>query len=244
MLISRGLCGIVRQAHWSIDMAIGKFPGKLTIPVKKYEPRMFNGKKVPSIATHYVWHWTGDIGFITYSWDNKPQVLVGTSSDNVLTWMPIEDTKFINCQIHKLPEQPTQEKNIMKKDFTKDDLRSGYLLKFENGVKGVVFCDYGYDGKSVICYLTGGYDYLSSIEADCTHRYYGKVVNVHAIHMCYILNDRNVDAVDLVWKREEKSPEQIAYEQLQAQIADEETRHNESMKALREQAEKLKPKAV
>lgn len=39
-----------------------------------------------------------------------------------------------------------------------------------------------------------------------------------------------------------KSPEQLAYEQLQAQIADEETRHNESMKALREQAEKLKPK--
>ena len=39
-----------------------------------------------------------------------------------------------------------------------------------------------------------------------------------------------------------KSPEQLAYEQLQAQIADEETRHNKSMKALREQAEKLKPK--
>lgn len=137
--------------------------------------------------------------------------------------------------------QPTQD-NIMKKEFTKTDLRSGYLLQFENGIKGVVFCDYGYDGKSVICYLTGGYDYLSSIEADCTHRYYGKVVNVHAIHMCYILNDRNVDAVDLIWKREEKTPEQLAYEQLQAQIADEETRHNESMKALREQAEKLKPK--
>lgn len=39
-----------------------------------------------------------------------------------------------------------------------------------------------------------------------------------------------------------KSPEQLAYEQLQAQIADEETRHSKSMKALRERAEKLKPK--
>lgn len=39
-----------------------------------------------------------------------------------------------------------------------------------------------------------------------------------------------------------KSPEQLAYEQLQAQIADEETRHNKSMKALRERSEKLKPK--
>ena len=98
------------RVKWSREFPDGDYRGE-TIPVKKYEPRMFNGRKVPSIATHYVWHWGGDIGFITYSWDNKPQVLVDTSSDNVLTWMPIEDTKFINCQIHKLPEQPTQEKN-------------------------------------------------------------------------------------------------------------------------------------
>lgn len=39
-----------------------------------------------------------------------------------------------------------------------------------------------------------------------------------------------------------KTPEQIAHEALQAQIAEEEARHADSIKALREQAEKLKPK--
>ena len=39
-----------------------------------------------------------------------------------------------------------------------------------------------------------------------------------------------------------KTPEQIAYEALQAKIAEEEARHADSIKALREQAEKLKPR--
>lgn len=241
-------------------MAIGKFPGKLTpffeaffeedyrthtIPVKKYEPRMFMGKEVPSIATHYVWHWGGDIGFITYSWDNKPQVLVDTSSDNVLTWMPIEDTKFINCrQIHKLPEQPTQEKNIMKKEFSKvEDFKTGMYLTFGNGREGLVIKDY--DTKSgtmryVVIYTNGGFDCLDLVVGNPT--YLGGLSSVGWVAVSSVFE--SVRKQTLIWKREEKSPEQLAYEQLQAQIADEETRHNESMKALREQAEKLKPKGI
>lgn len=222
-------------------MAIGKFPGKLTIPVKK-------STDMKELTLQDL-----DDGVIVVLPDNSRYKVHRTNyTVDMSEWGAVLNKLQITLEgrpqpIIKQPKQqpkagqPTQD-NIMKKEFTKTDLRSGYLLQFENGIKGVVFCDYGYDGKSVICYLTGGYDYLSSIEADCTHRYYGKVVNVHAIHMCYILNDRNVDAVDLIWKREEKTPEQLAYEQLQAQIADEETRHNESMKALREQAERLKPK--
>lgn len=42
----------------------------------------------------------------------------------------------------------------------------------------------------------------------------------------------------LIWKREEKTPEQLAYEALQQKIAE----HEQTMKELKEQAEKLKPK--
>lgn len=143
-------------------------------------------------------------------------------------------------------EQPTQPKaeqeNIMNKDFTKADLRSGHKVKCRNGEIFTVFLNSSYydfdvlSGEGDGCWVS-----LADIKTDLTAKD-SRECDIIEVWYCpvYTLTSGRKDT--LVWKREEKSPEQLAYEQLQAQIIDEETRHNESMKALREQAEKLKPK--
>ena len=143
--------------------------------------------------------------------------------------------------IIKQPTQPkAEQENTMKKDFTKADLRSGHKVKCRNGEIFTVFLSSSYKDQDV---LSGNSSWtnLDDMSNDLTARFNSDfdIIEVSANPVYYLAAEHTCN---LVWKREDKSPEQIAYEQLQAQIADEETRHNESMKALREQAEKLKPK--
>ena len=145
--------------------------------------------------------------------------------------------------IIKQPTQPkAEQENIMNKDFTKADLRSGHKVKFRNGEIFTVFLNSSYYDFDV---LSGEGDgccvSLADIKTDLTAKF-SRECDIIEVWYCPVYTLASGRKDTLVWKREEKSPEQIAYEQLQAQIADEETRHNKSMKALREQAEKLKPK--
>lgn len=137
-----------------------------------------------------------------------------------------------------------EQENVMKKEFSKDGLKTGMLLTFSRGQKAIVLKDFNDKGDIMLYTTEDGWDYLSllydNLESDTD--WLGNVVSIHRLHPYYVLSRTMEENSKLIWKREEKSPEQIAYEQLQAQIADEETRHNKSMKALREQADKLKPK--
>lgn len=138
----------------------------------------------------------------------------------------------------------TKQENNMK-EFDPNDLQTGMVLEFENGRLALVLRNFGKHSSDVIRYLTGrvGYDLLSSIiMPEFRTRYNGTIVKVYHVHINCVFTNNPLELAELIWKREEKTSEQLAYEQLQAQIADEEMRHNESMKALREQAEKLKPK--
>jgi len=213
---------------------------------------MFRGQEVPERATHYVFHPDGDIGFICMNFDGTEWVCCNLSLFGV-ELIPLYNTKFweYNHLMEKLPNQESnnqhskneQEKNM--KEFDPNDLQTGMVLEFENGRLALVLRNFGKHSSDVIRYLTGrdGYDPLSSIiMPEFGTRYNGTIVKVYHVHIGCVFTNNPLELAELIWKREEKTSEQLAYEQLQAQIADEEMRHNESMKALREQAEKLKPK--
>lgn len=189
-------------------MAIGKFPGKLTIPVKKYEPRMFMGKEVPEGATHYLVDQDGNYSWLAYldRYTHNPAFY----QDGF--WYGLRYDAEVRGPIHKLPKQEPQ-KSIDMKELTLQDLDDGVIVVMP---------------------------YNSRYKLHRTN------YTIDMSEWCTILNKLKItlEGIQLIIKQptQEKNPEQIAYDQLQAQIADEETRHNESMKALREQAEKLKPK--
>lgn len=169
-------------------------------------------------------------------------------------WELTEDTFFprhhelrVSLKGHnfrKPTAQPkTEEENIMKKEFTKADLRSGHKVKCRNGNIYTVFLNSSEGGKDVLSRDSGwaAWSYLDRIQDDLTSKD-GRdldIIEVSANPVYALTTDRRYTHI---WKREEKTPEQLAYEALQAQIAEEEARHADSIKALREQAEKLKPK--
>lgn len=223
-----------------------------TVPVKKYEPRMFMGKEVPYGATHWI-----DTGVtVLFAKFDEPCTMFGGTSrqplicvENNLTntvWMPALATRYDHT-LHTIKELPkSEEENIMKKEFSKpSDFETGMYLTF--GCKREALVVKGYHHASfkedVIIYTEGGYDHLQGVFSesnDYLEYDLGGLVSVSWVHPSHAFRtDRDPS---FIWKREEKTQEQMAYEALQAQIAEEETRHNESMKALREQAEKLKPK--
>ena len=212
-----------------------------TIPVKQSTPRIFNGEVVPPGATHYVYKY-GHLSFVTYV-EGVPYWNSVESYDrtNQTLTMP-QVGSILHQDIKSLPEQ----ENIMKKDFSKADLRTGMKVVLRNEMKYIVMLDV--NGEDLFTNRDFGlmrfYTYQENLtckpELICNNRDWD-IVEVYRAHNNSLALDTE-SLGNLLWKREEKSPEQIAYEQLQAQIADEETRHNESMKALCEQAEKLKPK--
>lgn len=182
-----------------------------------------------------------DDGVIVVMPDNsKYQVRRTNLVLDVSEWSGVLDRLHIALEGRPQPIIREQEKNIMKKDFTKADLRSGHKVVFRSGETFVVFLNVQDKNSNVLSGEESWLDF-SHINDDLTATFSTDcdIVEVWNNPVYDLTSDRKYN---LVWKREEKSPEQLAYEQLQAQIADEEARHNESMKALREQAEKLKPK--
>ena len=139
-----------------------------------------------------------------------------------------------------------EQENIMKKDFSKVDLESGMRVVLRNGQCRTVFKDTSEEG-TVIVASSGNWSKLEEYDENFCFEDRGlpelDIDFIYTVFTYEMLENTSIkDAKDILWKREEKTQEQIIYEALQAQIADEENRHNKSMKALREQAEKLKPK--
>lgn len=159
-----------------------------------------------------------------------------------------------------IKQLPTQENNIMSDNYSpgypdlkKSDLTTGLRVKLRNGwtlntmIDAPTYlhpnlrnCFVSINGQRIVSLAYYNQDLTYSESYAFFDEY--DVMEIYRPRTSVGYNSSSFDDLILIWKREEKSPEQIAYEQLQAQIADEETRHNESMKALREQAEKLKPK--
>jgi hypothetical protein len=139
------------------------------------------------------------------------------------------------------------EENIMKKEFTKADIKSGMKVVLRNRDCYTVFLNTEKFGDVIVNDTTNPYNstwsnlsrYIDSLKADQVAAY--DIMGVYTSHV-YNMTANGIDRFELLWKREEKTQEQLAYEALQAQIAEEEARHADSVKALREQAEKLKPK--
>ena len=232
-------------------MAIGKFPGKCTaffeaffeegyrthtVPVKKYEPRVFMGKEVPEGATHYILEGDNVVFFMMHP---RLGMCVHFDHEGGSSWINYNNTKYPAHTFYELIKLPEQE-NIMKKEFSKADLKSGYRVQYRKGDFRTVFLNSEYgdilSGNGNWATLSEFGDDLLSIMSEFD------IMAVYAPPVSLMTENPSTEFGFLVWKREAKSPEQLAYEQLQAQIADEETRHNGSMKALREQAEKLKPR--
>ena len=212
-----------------------------TIPVKQSTPRIFNGEVVPPGATHYVYKY-GHLSFVTYV-EGVPYWNSVESYDrtNQTLTMP-QVGSILHQDIKSLPEQ----ENIMKKDFSKVDLESGMRVVLRNGQCRTVFKDTSEEG-TVIVASSGNWSKLEEYDENFCFEDRGlpelDIDFIYTVFTYEMLENTSIkDAKDILWKREEKTQEQIIYEALQAQIADEETRHNKSMKALREQAEKLKPK--
>lgn len=147
----------------------------------------------------------------------------------------------------KPPEQPkTEQENIMKKEFSKEDLKSGMKVILRNGQGRTVFKETLEEG-SVIVANNGSWSKLEEYDENFCFEDRGLCeLDIDIIYTVYehemLYNTGIKDAKEILWEREEKTQEQIAYEALQAQIAEEEARHADSIKALREQAEKLKPR--
>jgi hypothetical protein len=246
-------------------VAIGKFPGQRTaffeaffeedyrthtVPVKKYEPRMFMGEEVPEGATHYI-----DTGAtVLFAKFDESCTMFGVTVRQILiwvennlthtTWIPAPSTRY-DPTLHTIKELPEQE-NIMKKEFSKpSDFETGMYLTFGCKREALVVKGYHHDSskEDVIIYTDGGYDCLQGVFSegnDYLEYDLGGLASVSWVHPSHAFRtDRDPS---FIWKREEKTPEQLAYEALQAQIAEEEARHADSIKALREQAEKFKPK--
>lgn len=231
-------------------MAIGKFPSQRTaffeaffegdyrthtVPVKKYEPKMFMGKEVPYGATHYILEGDNVVFFMMHS---GLGMCVHFDHEGGSSWINYNNTKYPAHTFYELIKLPKQE-NIMK-EFTKADLRSGHKVKCRNGEIFTVFLNASSDGSDV---LSGDHSWtnLTDMNNDLTAKFSSEVdiMEVYSNPVYCLSSDK---LFNLLWKREEKTQEQLAYEALQAQIAEEEARHADSIKALREQAEKLKPK--
>lgn len=138
----------------------------------------------------------------------------------------------------------SEEENIMKKEFTKADLKSGMKVVLRNRDCYTVFLNTEKFGDVIVNDTTDPYNstwstlsrYKESLEADQVAAY--DIMGVYTSHV-YNMTANGIDRFELLWKREEKTQEQIAYEALQAQIAEEEERHKVSMQALKDEAEKL-----
>jgi hypothetical protein len=212
------------------------------VPVNKYEPRMFVGKEVPEGATHYIIEGSNVVFFMMHPWLG---MCVHVDYEGVSSWINYNNTKYPAHTFYELIKLPEQE-NIMKKEFTKADLKSGMKVVLRNGQCLTVLKDTFEEG-TVIVANSGAWSKLEDYDENFCFEDRGLceldidiVYTVYPYEMLY--NTSIKDAKEILWKREEKTPEQLAYEALQAQIAEEEARHADSIKALREQAEKFKPK--
>lgn len=119
------------------------------------------------------------------------------------------------------------------KEFTKSDLRSGHKVKCRSGKIFTVFLNSSLEGLDVLVgnnSWTKFKDMSNDLTAPFSSDY--DIMEVWA-NPVYHLDGEGTTI--LIWKREEKSPEQLAYEALQQKIAE----HEQTMKELKEQAEKV-----